>query len=407
MNDATPTEHSTRELPTHHGRKAGRLITPVVVLLGAGLGASGLLLTAPKTERQPAERLAPVVAVLPIERAPLERVVEAYGSVVPARELALSPEVGGPVTAVHPMLEPGGIVPAGELLLRIDPAEYELALDGAEAALAEAEAALALEQGRRTVAEREWELFGDELAGSEQGRALALREPQLRQAEARIATATSARDRARLDLARTEIRAPFDVLVMREEVEIGQRIDRQQEVAELVGVDAFWVQASIPLARLSAVLAKPDETADRRARITLQSGLERIAERDGRLVRQLGRVEPGGRMAQVLVAIDDPLGLTSDAPPIPLGSYARVEIHAGPLRDAVRIPRRGLRENDEVWVADEQGRLEVREVEVLWRQGDEIAVTDVFEASDRLIVSPIGTPLPGMELRPRAEDPGS
>ena len=379
-----------------------RRLVPAAVLVVALGGGLALVATSPSTERQPESFEPPVVGVVPVDRAAYPRAVEAYGSLVPSREATLYPEVQGPVVEIHPHLEPGGIVRAGEVLLRVDPAEYELAVAGAQAALAEAQAALEIERGRQVVAQREWELFGAELPDAELGRELALRVPQLRQAEARIASARSALDRARLDLERTALRVPFDALVVRETTEVGQRVTPQSAVAELAGVEVFWARASLSLDRLPAVIAAAERGGA--ARVVLTSGLDQRVERSGRLVRQLGSVEAEGRMAQVLVAVDDPLGL-SGGPALPLGSYVRVELDAGVLEDAVRVPRQGLRENGEVWVADAEDRLRVRRVQVLWRQGDEVAVGDVFQEADRLIVSPVGSPVPGMAVRPRPVEP--
>jgi multidrug resistance efflux pump len=165
-------------------------------------------------ERTSEARAAPVVEVVAAEEVPVERIVEAFGTVVPARQVEILPEVSGRVIEFHPALEPGGIIPGGETLIKIDPEEYELALARAQAGLAEAEADLQVEQGRQIVAQREWDLFGKDWAESREDEALALREPQLRQAEARIASASSLVKQAELDLRRTEIKAPFDVLVL-------------------------------------------------------------------------------------------------------------------------------------------------------------------------------------------------
>jgi RND family efflux transporter MFP subunit len=370
------------------------------LLIVAGTAALALLVlaTGPETRREHSSPPAPVVSVMPVDPAPFQRVAEGFGTVVPSREVHVVPEVEGSVLAIHPQLEPGGILREGDVLLRIDAAEYRAAVAGAEAALAEARAAFDIERGRQTVAKREWELFGDEIPDAQLGRELALREPQLRQAEARIASARSALESARLDLARTEIRAPFDALVVDESIEVGQRVSRTAPVAELVGVESFWVRASLPLARLPAVLEMSG--AEATTRVELAPGLGGEVVRAGRLVRSLGRVDPEGRMAQVLIAIEDPLGLLG-GPAIPLGSYVRVEIEAGALEGVVRIPRHGVRENEELWVADGEDRFQVRRADVLWRQGEELAIRDVFSPDDRLILSALISPLPGMALRPR------
>jgi len=382
-----------------------RYLLPLAVLAVGGAAAYYLLTSAPEVERTSAPPQAPVVQVVAPERGPFARRVEAFGSVRPAEEVTIAPEVSGRVVEIHDDLEPGGLIGAGEVLIRIDPEEYELALAEAEGALAEAEAALEVERGRQRVAEREWELFGKDLPDAELGRELALREPQLRQAEARIQSARSMVKQAELQLKRTTVRAPFDAIVLEESVDLGQLLNVGEEVASLAGTSAFWVLASIPADRLGAVL-EAAESGEQTVRV--YSDVDQSAgqgPRPGRLVRHLGQVDTEGRMAQVLVEIADPLHLEHDADsfPLPLNSYVRVAIDAGTIEGVAGIPRRSMRENSEVWVADAKDTLAVRPVDVVWRQGDEIAVKDTLAPDDQLIVSAVGDPLPGMALRPRTD----
>jgi len=380
-------------------------LLPLVILVAAGSTGYYILQTAPEVGRSQESPPAPVVGVVDPARVPFERVVEAYGSVRPAKEVSIAPEVSGRVIELHPALEPGGVIDAGEALLTIDPREYSLAVRQAEGALAEAEAALEVERGRQRVAEREWALFGKDLPDAELGRELALREPQLRQAEARIESERSALDRAKLDLERTTIAAPFDALVLEESVDLGQLVNAGGDVATLAGTGAFWVLASVPANRLAAVL-EAAESGRNTARIYAEVDRDRPqAARTGRLVRHLGQVDVEGRMAQVLVEIGDPLHLddATDAVPLPLNSYVRVELDAGTIDDVAAIPRRSLRENNEFWICGPADTLAVRKVDIVWRQDEQLAVRDVFEPGDRLIVSPLADALPGMALRPRDE----
>lgn len=382
-----------------------RYLLPLLVLGVGGAATWYLLNSAPEVERTSAPPQAPVVQVVAPERGPFARRVEAFGAVRPAEEVTIAPEVSGRVIEIHESLEPGGLVSEGDVLIRIDPEEYELALAAAQGALAEAGAALQVERGRQRVAEREWELFGKDLPNAELGRELALREPQLRQAEARIQSAESMVKQAELQLKRTTVRAPFDAIVLEESIDLGQLLNVGEEVASLAGTDAFWVLASVAADRLGAVL---EAAAAGEQTVQVYSDVDQSAgqgPRPGRLVRHLGQVDTEGRMAQVLVAIEDPLHLehAADSFPLPLNSYVRVAIDAGTLDDVVGIPRRAMRENSEVWVSDAEDTLAVRPVEVVWRQGDEIAVRDTLEEADQLIVSAVGDPLPGMALRPRTD----
>ncbi len=110
-------------------------------------------------------------------------------------------------------------------------------------------------------------------------------------------------------------------------------------------------------------------------------------------------------MAQVLIEVPDPLHLQDDSAsyPLPLNSYVRAEVDAGTLEGVAAIPRGALRENSQVWVCDVEDQLAIRTVEVLWRQEEVLAVRDVFEQGEALIVSPLSDVLPGMALRPREE----
>jgi RND family efflux transporter MFP subunit len=386
--------------------KAFSILFPLLLLAGAGATAFVLMSTAPEVKRTQAERRLPVVSAVAIKRGAYDRTVEAYGTVLPAQEVTVFPEISGRIIEIHSDLEPGGIVAEGDVLIRIAPEEYELAVQRAEGALAEAEAALEVEQGRQLVAEREWELFGKELPESELGQTLALRQPQLRQAEARIASARSLVERAKLDLARTTIRAPFDALVIDEAADIGQQAAPGSPVASLAGTDAFWIQASLPTSRLAAVLQAGQGLST--VRIHREGASRDEPPIEGTLVRHTGRVDPEGRMAELLIEVSDPLAISGDHPahlPLSLNSYVRLELDGGKIEDALIIPRKAMRENGEVWVMDTENVLQVRVAEILWRQGESLAVNDVFTAGDRVVVSPLADLLPGMEVRLPDESP--
>ena len=381
-------------------------LVPLCALAFALFVAWSLFASEPEAERTTAERLPPLVQVVSLTPQTIERSIQAYGTVMPAREVGLSLEVSGRIEEIHPHMQPGGLVKEGELLLRVNRDEYELALARAEAALAEAVADLEVEQGRQRVAQREWELFGEDMPESELGRELALREPQLNQAKARIASARSEVERAQLDLDRTEIHAPFDAMILEESVDIGQTVGVNDEVAMLVGTEAFWVQASVPASQIG-VLAETTDEQQATVRVFSDAYSRTQPVTTGRLLRMLGQVDTEGRMAQVLVEIPDPFVLDdgeSERLPVPLNTYVRVEIDAGPLQGMVAVPNEGLRENNRVWVATADNILEVPVVEVVWSDETFVAVRNTFDPGDRLIVSPMENALPGMNLRVREAD---
>ncbi|MGM0412871.1 MAG: efflux RND transporter periplasmic adaptor subunit, partial [Pseudomonadota bacterium] len=198
-------------------------VTVVAILVGAGGIAAWMMQADTTAERDETERPPRLVETTRMEPS-RERVrIEAFGEVAPAREVTLRPRVSGEVLALGEGVEPGGHLAEGDPVVRIDPADYDLALKRAESALTQARSERDREAGRQAVAEAEFERAAPEEVSPEQRR-LMLRRPQLESAEASVESAEAERDQARLDLARTTVRSPFDARVTDRMVDRGTRV---------------------------------------------------------------------------------------------------------------------------------------------------------------------------------------
>ncbi len=383
-----------------------------LILLAGVVGAWWLFRSAPVAETREKTRSARVVQTIELQPRDREVRVSAYGTVIASRRLVVRPEVTGRILSQHPSLVPGGRIAAGETLFTIDDSDYRIALRDALTALDEAQAEIDLEQGRRTVAQREYEQLLRDLPEAEINRDLVLREPFRAQAEAALERATAAVAKAELDLSRTTVTAPFNALVIDESVEAGQLADSGSELATLVGADAFWVQASIPLAELDAIRLPDGDTPGAEAAVrvataaTAAGGGSEAAARSGRVVRLLGDLDPAGRLARVLVEVPDPLD-ADDGSRLLLGSYVRVEIEAGTIEDALEVPRHALREGDRIWVVGAERELAVREPRILWRNDESVFTANVLEPGESLIVSDLTAALPGMAVDPQPATPAA
>jgi RND family efflux transporter MFP subunit len=384
-----------------------RLGKPLLTLAGIGVlaGAAwiswGLLKTPPKAQRERIKVQAPLVSVAPLHRTDEPVSIAAHGTVMAARELTLRSEVRGRVIEAHPQLVPGGLIRKGEVVVRIDPSDFEIAERRAKAAAAEAEVEWQIEQGRQIVAQREWELLKGE--DSDPGESsLALRKPQLQKVEAAREKAKADLDDAKLALSRTVVRAPFDAVVIRESVETGQLIETQTAIAELAGTDEFWVEALVPVGRLERIAIPGPEAEQQGAAVELQldTGATPVV-RSGTVCRQLAGLDPNGRMARVVISVDDPLNLQGNArlSRLPLGSYVSLEIEAGVFEEIIAVPRFALRENNQVWTVDQEKRLHIRPVEVIWRRNDDVLVRTAFPTGEQAITSHLSSVIPGMPVR--------
>jgi RND family efflux transporter MFP subunit len=326
------------------------------------------------------------------------------GTVVPAKRVALQPEVSGRIVAQSPQLMPGGLFRKGDVILRIDPRDYETAVKQQEAAVEQARLEVQLEKGRQVIAKREWKLLEEDIALDQSSQDLALRRPQLKNANVALEAAESTLEQARLQLERTTVYAPFNAVVQEEFVDEGQFVNPQTQLATLIGTDRFWVQVSIPVDRLRWLTFSGTEASGKsNVRIVQEVTGEVSIGRSGRLARLVGDLDPVGRMARVLVEIDDPLGLNEKKNPagIPLmlGAYVRVEIEAENAQEVFLLPRMAIREGNQVWIVDEEDRLTVRPVEVFWRSKDTVLIRNGLQEGDRVVTNSIPLPIPNMKLR--------
>lgn len=381
--------------------RALQALLAVAVLAGAGAAVYAMMSSQPTADRGgPARDERPVLAeVVRVERAPAVAVVEAHGEVMPADRVDVAPRVSGEVVWVNPALEAGGRVAEGAVLARLDRSDYRIALEQAKTDLAKARADKKIEEGNQEVAETEAELLGEDL--SEQERALVLRQPQLASAEADVQAAKADVEQARLDLRRTRIRAPFDAVVRRAGIEVGSQVSAGQSIAELVGTDRYFVELAVPEAKLQYVTAASDGTG-KGSKVVFHNpdAWPEGETRTGEVVRVRPNLSEEGRMAQLRVAVGDPLG---KRPRLLVGAYLRGRIQGASLGEVVAIDRAYLREDDSVWVMNDKDRLEIRAVQVAYRGPDHVYVDVGLTEGERIVTSDLATPTSGMPLRTRAD----
>ncbi|MCF8055305.1 MAG: efflux RND transporter periplasmic adaptor subunit [Desulfocapsa sp.] len=377
----------------------------LVLLLATGV-SFWLYTHKPQTKKVKPQRPVPIVKTVAIQASNEPVVFEAAGLVIPAQRVELQSEVEGRIIDQNPELVPGGIIKKGELVVQIDPLDYSLQVSEREAELATARYEVKVEEGRQIIASQEWLLLENELPGDQVSKHLALREPHLENVHARLAAAGSRLEAARLAEKRTRIRAPFTGLVLEESVEKGQFVGRQTAIATLVSTDQFWVQVSIPLFLLNR-LRFPDKIGEEGspAKIVLQQGDGgKTTLREGFLFKLLPDLDPKARKARILVTVKDPFnlqgqGAASQEEKIFLGSYVKVQISAGVLDNVYVIPRVALREGNRLWLINGEGTLDIREVTVLWRRVDEVLVDTQLASDERIIVSRLQSPIPGINIR--------
>lgn len=385
-------------IPT--GRKMLKIVLPFAVLIIAVIVALCITGTAPKARRSPPVREAPLVEVLTVRYSSERVTIPAMGSVIPAREITLKSQVAGKIVKINPRFTEGGYLKAGEEILRIDDQDYRLAVAEQHSAVVDAEYTLKLEMGRQDVAKREWELLSKGAPQGSLDSELALRKPHLEKAQADLEAARAALKQTELNLARTVVRAPFSCIVRTKSVDLGSHVSSQDQLAELVGTDQYRVRASVPLDRLKWI-SIPRGMDDQGSKVHILYGNTVGYEREGTVVKLLGDLEEEGRMARILIAVDDPLDLKSPEntrPPLLIGEYVRLEIGGPELDGVVALPRSALRDGRNVWVAGDDDTLDIRAVDIAWRGETTVLVRNDLRDGERIITTGLSAPIQGMKV---------
>jgi RND family efflux transporter MFP subunit len=353
--------------------------------------------TEPEAQRSGATRKsAALVSLIEVTRGEFRPEIVALGQVEPAREIILSARVEGEVVEIAPEFMPGGFIDRETTILKIDSADYQNTLALRKSELSEARAALAIEEGQRTVAEKEFALLKETI--DDANRALVLREPQIASAEARAAAAQTAIDQAQLDLDRTNLTLPFDTQVLERSINLGSQVSVREPLARLVGVEEYWVTTTVPLKSLQWIDFPKAGTTGAGARIRNRGAWEAGVYRDAKVANLIGSLDEQTRLARVLLTVADPLGRKSEEPPLILGTVVEVRVQGRVLQDVVRLERALLRADDTVWVK-EDGKLTIRKVSVVFRDATHAFISDGLNTGDRVVVTNLATIAEGIALR--------
>ncbi len=376
-----------------------KVVLPIVVL-AIGAGATMALVKSRKPPQR-VERpvLGPLVEVREVRLSDVRLEVVGQGEISPRVSVELAPQVTGRVVEVSPSMVSGGRFRAGTTLFTIEARDYELAVERGRAAVASAETLLEREAAEAAAAGAEW----DEVHLGEEPPSLLVREPQIREARARLAAAEADLALAELNLERTRVSLLFDGLVVDESVDPGQLVVSGQRVATVYGTDAVEIRVPLDDGELAWFElpgnVRPDGAASSGppARVSADFAGARHTWR-GRVDRLEGRVDARSRMVHVVVLVENPFAGTEGRPPLLAGTFVDVVIEGHEVEDAVVVSRHALREGGKVWVV-EGDVLEIRDVRVLRRERDRVLIGSGLKAGEKIVTSSLDVVTDGMQVR--------
>jgi RND family efflux transporter MFP subunit len=370
---------------------------PISVLASGLLLGVGLVNVSPAVETSTPEPRPPLVRTVEARPEPMTLFISAQGTVVPRTESDLVAEVSGRITSVSPRLAPGGFIEAGEVLVQIDSRDYEVAVRRAEAAVGRADSELDLARSRLERREN----LADRGVGSSD--ALDDAQNTLRVSQAAQIDASAALEQARRDLARTHILAPFAGRVREKLVGVGQFVTRGSSLARVYAVDYAEVRLPIPdsdAAFVDLPIAYRDGAEPRLQPSVVLS--TRFAGREyqwkGQIVRTEGEIDSRTRMIHAVARVENPYGRGDDPnrPPLAVGMFVHAKIEGRHVEAVASLPRSALRGANQVAVVDSEGRLRLREVEVLQQEADRVLIRDGVSPGESVVTSPLPISVDGM-----------
>lgn len=386
------------------GPENAKWFFPTVILFAGFLVCSLLILTRGDPPRSERERVAPLHRVQQVHPETILLTVTTNGTVAPRTQSDLVPQVSGTVDWVSPSLVSGGFFEKDEVLLQIDPRDYEAALESSRANLArrESENSYAAKELKRH------QRLAKQNVSSATQLDNAMNRNKIAEAEYRAAKADLAR--AERDLERTAVKAPFTGRVREEMLGVGQYVDRSKVIARLYSVDYAEIRLPIPddqLAFLDLPLRDGIIPVDKQSDVRLTALF--AGENHtwwGRIVRTEGEIDPKSRMVHVIAQVVDPYGRkllnpvgATRRPPLAVGLFVTAEISGKEVSDVFVLPRSALRDNNRVALADVENRLQLREVEVLRTQYDSVIIQSGLKANERVIISDLDIIVEGMKIR--------
>jgi RND family efflux transporter MFP subunit len=358
---------------------------PILAIVAA-IGMMSLREKPPEKERVD---LDPLVDVLVLEAMTTKFEVRSQGTVRPRTETVLSSEVSGTVASISPKFIAGGVFKANEVLMRIDPTNYSVALKQAEA----------------LVSQRQIEFDGAKKLKSQGYRA----ESEYASAVAALASAKAEQVRARRNLERTYIRLPYEGVVRAKESDLGEFVNPGTRLGVTFATD--YAEVRLPLTDLDLAFVNLPGAAEIAETGTVEgpdvalSAVRKgqLTEWMARIVRTEGVVDEKSRVTYAVARIDDPYGLHSAGPALPMGTFVSATIEGAAVSGIFRAPNSAVRGADQVLVIDDENTLRLRNVEIV-RTDSQFSYFRGVSGGEKIVTSALEAPIDGMRVRITADE---
>jgi RND family efflux transporter MFP subunit len=379
-------------------KKRYKIIIQIALVVGfilCGIGGCVALKSSRRAlSRSEVVKSDPMARVVVAKSANVAIPVQGHGTVRPLQEIKLVPQVAGKITFVSSQFVDGGAFKKGDLLIQIDPADYDISVTLAHARVQDALSKFILKEQETDVAKSDW----NQLHPGEPVPPLVAKEHQLDAARASLEASRAELEKAELSLSRTRLTAPFNGRVSQKSVDIDQYVTPGQSLAVLYSTDA--VEISLPMESVNLLWFDVPGFTSSGTRGAKASVIAEIGGKEqvwtGVVVRTEGTINEKTRMINVVVRVANPY---DRYPPLAPGLFVRVDIQGKSVENGMVIPRSALRDKSMVWVVDPEEKLQFRPVEIAVRIRDGLVVEKGLADGEKVVVAAIKDATPGMKVK--------
>lgn len=372
---------------------------PIIIIVSGLLISTLMIILKPTAKPEEVKFPDPFVETKKIYPQSINIIIKSQGSIIPQKESQIFPEIIGPVVYVSSKLYEGSSFNRGDILARIDSKDYELDIKSAESTLAAAKTKLSFEEAESNSAREEWEKIGLGEPGD-----LTLRIPQLKQAKSEVEAAEANLERLKRNLDKTIIKAPYDGLVRKKNIDIGTVVSPGFLLASVYATDYVEIKLPIPdedLAFLDIPLDGTEIEIKNQPRVNLigSFGGEKIIW-DGKIVRMEAEIDPKSRMAILIGRVSNPYDLSKYKIPLRVGQFVEAKIIGKNFKNLYTINRELIRNSNQVVTINQlDTTLDFRSVNIIRYVDDNALINQGLDNQTSICITNLDVMYNGMKVQ--------
>ena len=379
--------------------KLFKRLVPVVVIIASIFIVQALVAAKPTPEKKPKKQRLLSLYVDKVESETVKLSVTSHGEIKPQTEIDLTAQVSGQIMSISDQFAEGAEFSSQSVLIKIDDRDYKTAVIRAQAQVASAKVNVQEQLANSKIKKQQWKRKKNQGTPSD----YALNKPQIAEAKALLRAAEADLQSANLNLARTEIKAPFKGRVLVENISIGQYVTPATILGHIFSTDIVEVRLPLTDSQLVELNLPMGFMANENNApvVTLSAHVGSQQHHwQGRIVRTNAAIDQQTRLIYAVAEIINPYHLGADNnTALAVGMYVTANIDSNNSQDTLVLPRLALHNSDKVYVINDESKLEIRQVVVLSTSKDFVHVSNGVEAGEKVVTSPVPTVVDGMEVK--------